>query len=92
MAFRKIYNLLCSNQTFHKTYLHNGIPRYIQNPLNVTLLERPIKKIMSWNIQELFWYSNPKKLNIEETIASSKENYVEIAVKLSKDNEFRNSI
>ena len=63
MAFRKIYNLLCSNQTFHKTYLHNGIPRYIQNPLNVTLLERPIKKIMSWNIQELFWYSNPKKLN-----------------------------
>lgn len=63
MAFRKIYNLLCGNQTIHKTYLHNGIARALLNPLNVTLLKRPIKKIMSWNIQELFLYSNPRKLN-----------------------------
>ena len=63
MAFRKMYNILCGDQTLYRTYLHNGIPRHINNPLNVTLLERPIKKIMSWNIQELFWYSNPKKIN-----------------------------
>jgi len=37
-------------------------------------------------------YSILKKLNIEETIASSKEKYVEIAVRLAKDKDFRNSI
>ena len=63
MAFRKMYNILCGDQTLYRTYLHNGITRHIKNPLNVTLLHRPIKKIMSWNIQELFWYSNSKKLN-----------------------------
>ena len=63
MAFRKMYNILCGDQTLYRTYLHNGITRHIKNPLNVTLLHRPIKKIMSWNIQELFWYSKPKKLD-----------------------------
>ena len=33
-------------------------------------------------------YSILKKLNIEETIASSKEKYVEIAVRLEKDIRF----
>ena len=33
-----------------------------------------------------------KILGIEETIASSEENYIEIAVRLAKDNDFRNSI
>ena len=33
-----------------------------------------------------------KKLEIEETIASSKKHYVEIAVKLASDIKFRNSI
>ena len=37
-------------------------------------------------------YKNNKKLNIEDTIASSKEKYVEIAVRLAKDNAFRDSI
>jgi predicted O-linked N-acetylglucosamine transferase (SPINDLY family) len=37
-------------------------------------------------------YSILRKLNIEETIASSKEKYVEIAVRLAKDSDFRNSI
>ena len=63
MALRKVYNILCCNQTLRKVYLHNGIPRSIFNPLNVTLLNRKIKKMMSWNIQELFWYSNSAKLN-----------------------------
>jgi endonuclease/exonuclease/phosphatase family metal-dependent hydrolase len=63
MALRKVYNILCCNQTLKKVYLHNGIPRSIFNPLNVTLLNRKIKKILSWNIQELFWYSNSAKLN-----------------------------
>ena len=63
MAFRKIYNLLCCNQTLHKVYLHNGIPRYILNPLNVSLLEKSVKKIMTWNIQELFLYTSESKLD-----------------------------
>jgi len=63
MAFRKLHNIMCCNQTLHKVYLHNGIARYILNPLNVTLLNRKIKKIMSWNVQELFLYSTPTKLN-----------------------------
>ena len=63
MALRKVYNILCCNQTLKKVYLHNGISRSIFNPLNVTLLNRKIKKILSWNIQELFWYSNSAKLN-----------------------------
>ena len=62
MALRKVYNIMCCNQTLKKVYLHNGIPRSIFNPLNVTLLNRKIKKIMSWNIQELFWYSNKSKM------------------------------
>ena len=44
MALRKVYNILCCNQTLKKVYLHNGIPRSIFNPLNVTLLNRKIKK------------------------------------------------
>ena len=33
-----------------------------------------------------------KKINIKESIASTKEEYVQIAVKLAQDNDFRNSI
>jgi len=62
MAATKLYNLLCCNQTCSKVYLHNGSPRSIFNPLNVSLSNHKIKKIMSWNIQELFWYSNRTKM------------------------------
>ena len=37
-------------------------------------------------------YSMLKILDIEETIASSKKEYIEIAVKLAGDINFRNSI
>ena len=39
-----------------------------------------------------FSYSILKILDIEETIASSKKKYVEIAVKLASDMNFRNYI
>ena len=77
MAALKLYNLLCCSQTISKIYLHNGIPRYMSNPLNVSLRNggkggnkknrgneqnKRINKIMTWNIQELFWYSNKSKM------------------------------
>ena len=55
-------------------------------------LNKPIVTCPSEFIRGRHTYSILKKLNIEETIASSKKKYVEIAVKLSKDNDFRNSI
>ena len=61
MAANKLYNLFSGNQTLSKVYLHNGIPRYLNNPLNVPVVNKPIKKFITWNIQELFWYSNKKK-------------------------------
>lgn len=63
MTTKKIYNLFCGNQNLSKVYLHNGIPRYLNNPLNIPIVNKPIKKFMTWNIQELFWYSNENKLN-----------------------------
>ena len=60
--------------------------------LEAISLNKPIVTCPSEFMRGRVTYSFFKKLNIEETIASSKENYVEIAVKLSKDNEFRNSI
>ena len=55
-------------------------------------LNKPIVTCPSEFMRGRHTYSILKKLNIEETIASSKKKYVEIAVKLSKDNDFRNSI
>jgi len=63
MAATKIYNLFCGNQNLSKVYLHNGVPRSLTNPLNVPITNKPVKKIMTWNIQELFWYTNEKKIN-----------------------------
>ena len=60
--------------------------------LEAISLNKPIVTCPSEFIRGRHTYSILKKLNIEETIASSKKKYVEIAVKLSKDNDFRNSI
>ena len=37
-------------------------------------------------------YSVLKKINLKDTIATSKEEYVKIAIKLAKNNNFRNFI
>ena len=55
-------------------------------------LNKPIVTCPSEFMRGRHTYSILKKLNIEETIASSKEKYVEIAVRLAKDKDFRNSI
>ena len=55
-------------------------------------LNKPIVTCPSEFMRGRHTYSILRKLNIEETIASSKEKYVEIAVKLAKNNDFRNSI
>ena len=55
-------------------------------------LNKPIVTCPSEYMKGRVTYSFLRKLNIEETIASSKKEYVEIAVKLAKDNNFRNSI
>ena len=60
--------------------------------LDAISLNKPIVTCPSEFMRGRVTYSFLKKLNIEETIASSKEKYVEIAVKLAKDNNFRNSI
>ena len=60
--------------------------------LEAISLNKPIVTCPAEFIRGRHTYSILKKLNIEETIASSKKKYVEIAVKLSKDNDFRNSI
>ena len=60
--------------------------------LEAISLNKPIVTCPSKFMRGRHAYSILKKLNIEETIASSKEKYVEIAVRLAKDNDFRNSI
>ena len=60
--------------------------------LEAISLNKPIVTCPSKFMRGRHTYSFLRKLNIEETIASSKGEYVEIAVKLSKDNDFRNSV
>ena len=55
-------------------------------------LNKPIVTLSGLFMRTRFAYSILKKINIKETIASTKEKYVQIAVKLAKDNDFRNSI
>ena len=55
-------------------------------------LNKPIVTLPGLFTRTRLTYSILKKIDIEETIASTKEKYVEIAVKLAKDNDFRNSI
>ena len=60
--------------------------------LEAISLNKPIVTCPSEFMRGRHTYSILRKLNIEETIASSKEKYVEIAVRLAKDSDFRNSI
>ena len=55
-------------------------------------LNKPIVTLPGSFMRGRHTYSVLKILDIEDTIANSKEKYVEIAVKLAKDNNFRNSI
>ena len=60
--------------------------------MEATSLNKPIVTLSGLFMRARLAYSILKKINIKETIASNKEEYVQIAVKLAKDNDFRNSI
>ena len=60
--------------------------------LEAISLNKPIVTCPSEFLKGRVTYSILKKLNIEETIASSKKEYIEIAVKIAGDINFRNSI
>ena len=55
-------------------------------------LNKPVVTLAGLFTRTRLAYSILKKINIEETIASTKEQYVQIAIKLAKDNDFRHSI
>ena len=55
-------------------------------------LDKPIVTLPTQFMRGRHTYSILKILGINETIASSEEEYVDIAVRLAKDNEFRNII
>ena len=60
--------------------------------LEAISLDKPIVTYPSTFMRGRHTYGILKILDIEETIAISKKNYVEIAVKLATDKNFRNSI
>ena len=60
--------------------------------LEAISLNKPIVTCPSGFMRGRHTYSMLKILDIEETIASSKKEYIEIAVKLAGDINFRNSI
>ena len=60
--------------------------------LDAISLNKPIVTCPSKFMRGRYTYSMLSILDIEETIANSKEEYVEIAVKLASDISFRNSI
>ena len=60
--------------------------------LEAISLNKPIVTCPSEFMRGRHTYSILKKLNIEETIASSKEKYIEIALKLAKDKNFRSLV
>ena len=60
--------------------------------LEAISLNKPIVTYPSAFMRGRHTYGILKILDIEETIAISKKNYVEIAVKLARDKNFRNSI
>ena len=56
------------------------------------ILNKPIVTYPSNFMRGRHTYGILKILDIDETIATSKKNYVEIAVKLANEKKFRNSI
>ena len=55
-------------------------------------LNKPIVTLPSSFMRGRHTYSILKILNIEETIANTKEEYVKISVKLATDSNFKNSV
>ena len=55
-------------------------------------LNKPIVTLPGLLMKTKLAYSVLKKINLKDTIATSKEEYVKIAIKLAKDNNFRNFI
>ena len=60
--------------------------------LEAISLNKPIVTLPSAFMRGRHTYSFLKVLNIEETIANTKKEYVKIAVKLATDNNFKNSV
>ncbi|SVC23990.1 uncharacterized protein METZ01_LOCUS276844, partial [marine metagenome] len=60
--------------------------------LEAISLNKPIVTLPSACMRGRHTYSFLKVLNIEETIANTKKEYVKIAVKLANDNNFKNSV
>jgi len=67
MALVKLKNIICCNQTLRHycIYDHNNVPIHGLQCLKDKAEPRgfPLNKIMTWNIQELFWYVAPGKLS-----------------------------
>jgi len=67
MALRKLKNLMGCRQVLRHNILYNG--RSVPLRDIRCLGEVPgkdvfrVKKVMTWNIQELFWYLSPGKLD-----------------------------
>ena len=55
-------------------------------------LHKPIVTLPGELMRGRYTYGILKFLNLEQTIASSKKEYIEIAIKLAKDKNFRNMI
>ena len=60
--------------------------------LEAISLNKPIVTLPGAFMRGRHTYSFLKVLNIEETIANTKKEYVKIAVKLAKDSNFKNSV
>ena len=60
--------------------------------LEAIALHKPIVTLPGELMRGRYTYGILKFLNLEQTIASSKKEYIEIAIKLAKDKNFRNMI
>ena len=64
MTFRKLRNLICGNQTYSRCFIKDRIYYPLEN-INLTSCKSiyKINTICTWNVQELFYYTNDTKLN-----------------------------
>ena len=60
--------------------------------LEAITLHKPIVTLPGEFMRGRYTYGILKMLNLEEMIASSKREYVEIAIKLATDNNFKNMV
>jgi len=67
MAFTKFRNIVCCDQTLRHycIFNHKHIPVYNLEHLDseTSSCHFPLGSIMTWNVQELFWYQSPGKLD-----------------------------